>query len=260
MKINFHPITRVMAFSSIIVTPLLISHPVLIVIYFVSAISIYKDHISKQSIFGYLFLILIITITNPIFVLRGTTILFNLFNRAYTLEALYYGFIFSLMIVGTVIWFQIINQFITSEHIIYLFSKPFANIAVLVAMTINLIPRIKQRYQEITELGVESNKFIQLMTLFTWTFENSVDKVDSMSARGYSNRRTNFHLFKFKQYDGLLVILIIFIMLFQVYFYINHYSYYFYPIIKQVEFDLFHIIAYTFYLVSTLIPLFMKGE
>jgi len=163
-------------------------------------------------------LYLIIAIANPLFNHRGVTFLFMLFNQWITLEAVLYGVVAGGQLVAVILWFACYQVVMTSDKFLFLFGQIAPSIALLITMTLRLIPELQLRLDQIRQsqqmlrkkperLLLKMNSAIRrLSTLLTWSMENAVETADSMKARGYGvKRRTTFHLFHFDSRDAVIL-------------------------------------------------------
>lgn len=266
----YHPFPIFLCFLSLIILLVLIPHPVITTIsLIVSGLMLaFKRQWQWRNFFFSMVIYLLIVVTNPIFVTKGATVLFNFFGAPYTLEALYYGIVFANMVMSLFWWCLIFNPYLTSDHIVYLFSKPFKVVALIIAIVFRLIPKFKRQIHQITlyqkkyssssplKKGLDS-----LLIMVTWAFENSLTMVDSMNARGYQSQRSHFHLFKFNSYDLKLSLFMLLIdggML--LYYFIDFSNYYFYPKIKPIAWDIGSLISYMGIVLLMLVPALFKKE
>ena len=82
-----------------------------------------------------------------------------------------------------------------------------------------------------------------------------------MQARGYGKKtRSNFHTYIFESRDQIVLIVIILLDFIFIFGYITRYSiFYYYPIVKTVEFGLLDILYYISYLLLLGLP-FLLGR
>lgn len=266
-----HPISLFISFLSILIINVFIPHPLIVAISLMTSfiLMIYLKQMTIHSFIRYLIFYLLIALTNPLFVLKGKTVLFYISTLPYTLEALIYGIVFAGMILSILWWCQIFHTFITGDHVVYLFSHPFSSLGMILAVLFQLIDKFKRKYQEIRLYSKKyEHRFSyklhleQWLTLFTWAFESSIDMVDSMSARGYSRHRSHFHLFIFRSKDKQQCLLMIGIDILLLFFYKYVYRhFYYYPVLKPISFDLFSILCFIAFFIMCLIPIsFIQGE
>lgn len=266
-----HPLVLLLYFLSIIILTIIQSHYLVIIIGFIACALLFylTDHSGFKKILKYLMLlILLITITNPLFVSEGFDILYQ--NNFFTItkQALIYGFVFSLMISSMLLIFNVARKYLTDSHIIYLFGAMMPTLGLVVSMSLNLISRLKLQYQKIKEanrLMPYKNKLAKqrdmIIILITYAFESSLEMINSMNGRGYgSHKRSSFHLYQFKKDDLLKILIILSLDLMVILGYFNYYQdFYYYPLVQVYHYqwlDLFFMICFA---VLILLPVFFKG-
>ncbi len=169
---------------------------------------------SAKILLVYLLMIVVISITNPLFSHNGATILFFINDSRITLESLIYGINSALMIVGILIWFNCFNKVFDSEKIMYLIGRFFPRLALVFSMSLNFIPRLTAEYRSINsaQKTIRQSRIKRAAAAFsaviTRSMEGAIITSDSMSARGYSLKgRTHFHRFRFTPYDAFYLVL-----------------------------------------------------
>lgn len=169
----------------------------------------------------YLIVFFVITISNPLFVHRGNTVLFYVKNTPITLEAIAYGANFSLLLIAVLVWFRIFSKLMTAEKINEILGKRFATVGMIASLTLRYVPEFKRRFAEIADahrsagLICEDTWFEKVksylkifMSLAEFSFEKSANTAVSMNARGYLlHKRTQISHRKF-QFDELLVLIL----------------------------------------------------
>ena len=140
---------------------------------------------------------LLIAIANPLFNHRGVTMLCMLFDQWFTLEAVCYGLVSAASLSAVIFWFTCYQAVMTSDKFLFLFGQIAPNTALLITMTLGLIPRLQERSAQIRtaqKMLLPENKRLlprlhaanrNLSALLTWSMENAVQTADSMKARGY---------------------------------------------------------------------------
>lgn len=167
-----------------------------------------------------------IALINPIFNTKGATLMFVLFGRNYTLEALYYGLALGAMFFSIMMWFSCYNKMMTSDKFIYLFGRLIPALSLLLSMVLRLVPMFTKRIRTVSGVrecigksarrGAFSDKLKNSMdvlsVMMSWSLEGAVTTGDSMRSRGYgSGRRTNFLKYRFAARDyAVLTMLIVF--------------------------------------------------
>ena len=202
---------------------------------------------SLKKFFPLIALILIVAVTNPLFVQRGGTILYADTHIRITKEALLYGIHYGCVLVNLLLIFSIFNQYIKKEQWIYLSGRFFPKLGVVTSMAFGLIPRYQNHAKKIlnTRKSLKSEQAVQrvmntVSMETTWAFESSMDQLDSMSARGYGiGKRTHFHLFRWERNDWIHIVEIVILTILNLWAYIHYYSrFFFYPMIIMPAFQM----------------------
>lgn len=235
---GLHPAVSFTYFAAVIGMTLACMHPVLSPLSFLGAAAFLVCLKGWKSLLGTLKFLLpmmaVIIIANPLFNHRGVTMLFILFDQWITLEAIGYGAVSACQLAAVVLWFACYQEVITSDKFLFLFGQIAPAAALLITLTLRLIPQLKSMAEEIRQvqgtLHGEENRLTQRMAaavrnlsvLLTWSMENAVQTADSMKARGFGQkRRTTYHLFRFDSRDarcsGLIVALLAAAILFRVF-------------------------------------------
>lgn len=235
----------------------------IIVDYFYNRDSFFKD--MKY----FIILVMIITITNPLFVMEGKDIIYQNSYIIITRQALVYGLVFGMLLGSMLLWFKIMKKCISDSHIVYLFGSILPTLGLVAAMSFNIINKLKNQYQKIKEANYhmpKKNKFIYyrdiVVILVTYAFESSLDMMNSMIARGYGKiKRTSFHLYTFKKDDLLKLLIIIGLSVICLWGYIGYYrEFYYYPDIQVYQFKLIDIIFFLAYLLLAILPIWLGGK
>lgn len=222
----------------------------------------------QREIKYYLVFLGIITMTNPLFVKEGVTILYENTYLVITAEAVFYGFIFGLLLLAMMLWFSIMKEYLQEEHIVYLFGSTLPILGVVISMVLRLTTKFTEQYYRIKEANqllfqqyTIKNKVKQQLDIFiiliTWAFESSIDMMDSMHARGYGNKhRSHFHLFFFTSLDALYIGGILLLTSVCIYGFIQYYhGFYYYPIMQEVIFTMKDVFFGSVYTGLFLIPM-----
>jgi len=168
-------------------------------------------------------LFLILTFINPLFNTYGETVLFYVFGRPYTLEALYYGIAISSVLVVMLIWFGCYNTVLTSDKFTSLFGNLIPALSLLLVMVLRMIPNLMRKAKQLMDArksigkgGGENagnrEKLMDGMTILSaltdWALEGSVITGDSMRSRGYGTaKRTSFMIYRMTGMDVVLLIM-----------------------------------------------------
>lgn len=274
---SYHPLVSFTYFFVVIGMSMIYMHPVLSLISLISA-TLYSLVLNKKRTFQTLkfttIMALCITIANGLFVNRGLTVLFYFRYNPVTLESISYGMTSGIMMASVVMWFSCYNEIITSDKFLYIFGKILPSIALMVNMTIRLIPKLIDQtkiiantqktvgldYEEGTLFMKIKSSMRILSILVTWALEDAVMTADSMKARGYGLKgRSNFSIYRFIKRDMIMISLMGIIGLFLFIGYMNGYGkLLFYPTIENIKFDTLSIILYLSFLVITILPVCLE--
>ena len=270
--IKFHPSVIITFFICSIFYTMYTNNPLVMALSFFCSLLFYLILEEKKLFFRHLLFTLLIfailTLTNPLFVSRGETILFTIGKKNITKESLAYGATMSMMLTAVITWFKCYNKIMTSDKFIYLFGKILPNVSTIISMGISFIPRFIEKGKAINlaqkNLGLYKKKFLNRVklnlrvfsSLITWALENSLDTADSMNARGYGlKEKTNFSIFKYKISDFLLTIIMVSLMIFIIIgSALKYLDYQYYPNLTPLDFSLINILLYLALGLLMLIP------
>ena len=270
----FHPWVSFIYFAAVIAGTLLFIHPVFVAVSLLCAIFASAMINGKKTVFATLGfgipMFIFISLANPLFNHRGATILFYLFDNPVTLEAIVYGIVSAGMMFAAVIWFTCYNTVVTSDKFIYIFGRILPSIALIVSMTLSLIPRLIEQVKVIADsqrsigLDWKSGSVKQrirsgarvLSILVSWALEDAVITADSMRARGYGqHKRSTFSIFRFGKKDAKMLALIIVLFAAEIFAYISgRGTMEFYPAMVFQKIDFMDIIIYFLYITLGILP------
>ncbi len=219
-----HPATNFLFFAGAICFGVLFQHPAYVIVGILCAALYYlllQGRKAVKHMVLMLPLILAVAFINPLFNTRGSHILFLLFGRPYTLEALLYGFAVGGILVITLLWFGCYNCVMTNDKFTALFGNLAPALSLLLVMVFRLIPGLLAKAKQITDARRAIGKNAEnaplkeklkhgmtvLLALTGWALESSVLTADSMRSRGYgAAKRSSFQIYRFTLSDGLLFI------------------------------------------------------
>lgn len=223
-----HPLTNLLFFIVAIGFSVVLVHPAYVLVSLSAACVYYALLAGRKGlrlIAGALPLCLIVTLTNPLFNTLGQTVLFTVFSRPYTLEALLYGAVIGGMLLLTILWFACYSAVLTSDKFVCLFGSLIPALSMLLVMVLRLIPNLMRKAKQLAlarrsigkgigEQGTKKESLLgglQLLSALTdWALEGSVVTADSMRARGYGVcKRTSFQIYHLTARDGVLIALIV---------------------------------------------------
>lgn len=218
---QFHPMINFLYFLFVIGAAVIIQHPVYVLTGCVSG-AVYLICLQGRKgwrfLLGTLPLLLILTALNPLFNTAGSHILFYVFGRPYTGEALLYGSVIGGILVGTLLWFGCYQEVLTSDKFLYLFGTRIPALSLLLTMIFRLVPNFLRRGREIyaarTAVGKGEKNLKEglsvMSALTSWALEGSIITSDSMASRGYgTGKRTGFHRYAWEIRDWVTAIFLI---------------------------------------------------
>lgn len=222
-----HPAINFLYFVGAIGFGVVIQHPAYMLAGAIGAALYYlllRGRKGLRMIFAMLPLFLLVSMINPVFNTYGATILFYLFGRPYTFEALLYGMVIAGMFVVMMLWFGCYNAVLTSDKFTSLFGSLIPALSLLLVMVLRMIPNLMRKATQITGArksigkgGAEASAarekvmdgLVVLSALTDWALEGSVVTADSMRARGYGvAKRTSFQIYSMRAQDWGLLLLI----------------------------------------------------
>lgn len=173
---------------------------------------------TAKKLLAFLPLALLVAVINPLFNTLGSTPLFFLWGRPYTLEALYYGFVIGGMLLGMFLWFSAYNAVLTDDKFSYLFGALSPSLSLLLTTVFRMIPNLTRKLKQIMgarkgigKAGGDSARdrldsgITAISVLTSWALEGGVTTADSMNSRGYgTGKRTCFHSYRFSLPDFCL--------------------------------------------------------
>lgn len=173
----------------------------------------------KNTIKLFIPMSLLIIILNPLVSHNGVTEIYLFGGYSITLEALVYGVIMSVSLLIILLLFASYNKVVSYQEMLYIFSKKFPNISLVIVMALRFIPLLNYRLGEVnkvskfdhrnsgsrkdeTRVDKVKNTVQMLAVVVSWSLEESMLAAKSMKARGYGiAQRTSYLSFKFKKID-----------------------------------------------------------
>lgn len=166
---------------------------------------------------------LLVAGVNPLFNHQGDTILFYVFDKPYTFEALTYGAALAGIFLVMILWFGCYSAVMTGDKFTSLFGNLIPSLSLLLVMVLRMVPNLLRKTRQISgarksvgkgigeQQGVKAkirDGMTILSALTDWALEGSIVTADSMRARGYgSARRSSFMIYRMTGRDwGLLAV------------------------------------------------------
>jgi len=222
-----HPAVNFLFFAGAIGASVMIQHPAYLAVGIVTGAAYYlllNGRKGFRMILGLIPLFLFLTAMNPLFNTYGKTPLFYLFDRPYTLEALYYGAALAAAFGQMILWFGCYNKVLTSDKFTSLFGNLIPAVSLLLVMVFRMVPNLMRKAAQFTgarrsigkgagENATTKEKLNDGMTvlgaLTSWALEGSVVTGDSMRSRGYGTaKRSSFMIYRLGIVDWCLLIIL----------------------------------------------------
>jgi len=216
-----HPLINLLYYGCVGISVMVFLHPIflttaIILLVLTNLLHGNKEKVKKLSP-AFIFMGFIVIVLNPLFVHRGVHILFYFRNNPITLEAIIYGVVMALMLVCILVLFLSFNAVINGRKFMFLFSKIWPQLGLLLMLTIRFVPLLLRRWREIYEVqrvrnysmsqgSVKSRAKIGMLymqKLLTWSLEEALQSAESMKARGYglAKNRTSYQVFMMSAKD-----------------------------------------------------------
>ena len=270
----YHPLVSFGYFVAVIAGTLLFIHPILVPVSLACAIFCAALINGKKTLLATLGfgvpMFVFIALANPLFNHRGATILFYLFDNPVTKEAIVYGIVSAGMMFAAVVWFTCYNTVVTSDKFIDIFGRILPSVALIVSMTLSLIPRLMAQIKVIADaqrsigLDWKSGSIKQrirsgariLSILVSWALEDAVITADSMRARGYGqHKRSTFSIFRFGKKDAKMAVIVAVLFAVEIFAYISgRGTFEFYPMLTVPKIDFIDILIYFSYILLGILP------
>lgn len=219
-----HPAVNFLFFLGAIGAGVLIQHPAYLIAGTVTGAVYYLLLNGKKGIkmlLGMVPLFVLVTAINPLFNTQGQQVLFRVFGRPYTFEALAYGGAVAGMFVTMLLWFGCYNKVLTGDKFTSLFGNLIPAVSLVLVMVFRLVPNFIRKCKQITgarksigksggEQASTKEKLTDGMTvlgaLTSWALEDSLITGDSMRARGYGvAKRSSFMIYRMAAADWILL-------------------------------------------------------
>ncbi|MEF9876969.1 MAG: energy-coupling factor transporter transmembrane component T [Gordonibacter sp.] len=218
---RYHPAVALLYFTAVLVFCMAAFQPVYLVLGAFAGFT-YSAYLrgwraALRSLTWQLPLLLIVTLANPLFSASGSTELFRLGLRAVYLESLAFGLCMGIMLVAAMLWFSNASQVLTSDKVMSLFGNVAPTLALVLSMTMRLVPQQVRRGSEIDAVQRATSaarpesikekgasRLRQVSVLMGWSMEDSLETADAMKARGWGARakRTTYRRHRFRARDA----------------------------------------------------------
>ena len=221
---KYHPAVNFLFFLGAIGVSVVVMHPAYLLAGLLTGAIYYFLLNGKKgwrTVMALLPIFIILTAVNPLFNTMGETVLFHLFGRPYTGQALLYGGATAGVFVVVMLWFGCYNKVLTTDKFTALFGNLIPAISLLLVMVFRMVPNFIRKAGQIIgarksigkgagETATKKEKLRDGMTVMDaltgWALEGSIVTGDSMRARGYgAAKRTSFMIYRMTAADWLLM-------------------------------------------------------
>lgn len=227
-----HPFVMFFYYSCIGFFAMFFNHPIFLLAGCLAMVAVNLSHDGGRAMRQWAPLMIIMTVLivvlNPFINSRGAHILFIVFGRQVTFEAVLYGVVTAMSLLMILLLFVSLNNVLNGNKLLYIFSRILPRTAFLVMLSIRFVPLLRRRLTEIQDVQrlkgmtmtqgtvrdrAKSGMSI-LQILLSWSLEEAVETADSMKARGYgSGKRRPYIPYRMTKSDaywlGYLVIFFI---------------------------------------------------
>ena len=220
-----HPAAAFLFFAAVIGTTMFCLHPVLTPLSLLLALGtaavLCPRRTASQCVALALALPPLSAALNALFSHAGVTILLYLpSGNPLTRESLVYGAFAGGMLAAALVWFAVFRAVMTSDKLLWLFSRLAPALALLLSMTLRFVPRFRIQFAETAAAqravgrgGGEDSRLRRVQNgaavfaaMTTRSLEGSIDTADAMRARGYGlPHRTAFSIFRLRAADTVLL-------------------------------------------------------
>jgi len=219
---KYHPVVSFIFIAGAILLGALIQHPAFVIAGALFSAAHHLMIFGVKSLKKLPLMILApiaIALINPFFNRDGEHILFRIFGKPYTLEALTYGLCLAGILFTVLAWFDCSRVLLTNDKLIALLGNLIPSLSLLLVMVLGLIPRLINKTKQISHArrsigkGHTDSKKERLKdgvtlvsALTSWALECSIVTADSMRARGYgSAKRNSFSIYTMSGQDYLVL-------------------------------------------------------
>lgn len=145
-------------------------------------------------------LMVLVCLANPLFSASGSTLLMKLGPRSVYLESLAYGATMGALLVAVVLWLEGAAAVLTQDRLLALAPRRARSLPMVVSLASQLVPQMLDRARSVRATlgsctaagrrGGLRDELVRTSTmLLAWSLEDSIERADSMRARGWESGR-----------------------------------------------------------------------
>lgn len=199
-----HASVPAVLFAGVAVLTMLAVQPVLVAVSLAGALlfslAVRGAAATARGLAWQLPMIALVCLVNPLFSASGSTLLIKLGPRSVYLESLAYGATMGALMVAVVLWFEGAAAVLTQDRLLALAPRRARALPLLAGMVSQLAPQLLRRSRDVraslaacTAAGARPAARDALTRtsslLLTWSLEESLERADSMRARGWESGR-----------------------------------------------------------------------
>ena len=199
-----HAAVPVTLFAGVAALSMLAVHPVLVAVSLAGALAfslLARGAVATaRGLAWQLPLLALVCLANPLFSASGSTLLLKLGPRSVYLESLAYGATMGALMVAVVLWFEGAAAVLSQDRLLALAPRRARALPLVAGMVAQLVPQLLRRSRDVraalaacTAAGPRPAARDALMRtsslLLSWSLEESLERADSMRARGWESGR-----------------------------------------------------------------------
>lgn len=228
---EYHVLTSSSIFISMLIIIFSNDNPVILATVYIFIISMIVSCREKQrfktGFYYFIPMAILIIVINMFFVTAGSTTLFYLFHKRFTLESIIYAVVMAFKLLAVVYLFMILEVMVDSDKAVSYFSSVMPKSTLMLMISFKLIPTMRERFKNLREIyevrGVVFNKkkvkektssYIPVLSiLLEDSMEGSFAIGEAAYVRGFlSGKRSVYERQKFYRKDlkiiGLCIVLL----------------------------------------------------
>lgn len=218
--LQFNPVVIMIFYMGVFILSILIRHPLFVIIDLIGASLYYfwlKGIKGTGFFMGLMAITFLVTIINPLLSTSGNTVLFRIFDRPYTLEALMFGAIGGVTFFSTLLWCSTYSAIITGDMLTYVSGGRLPGMTLMFVIILRFLPLYRRRIEDTENarygIGMDSKGIergmLNISILACGALEDGITTADSMRSRGYGQGKgTHFKMYRFALRDKILMSLL----------------------------------------------------
>lgn len=216
-----HPLVPATCLAGTLLVSMFAIQPVLSYVSLVGAISFslccLGPRLTAERLRWQLPLLALVCLANPIFVRSGVTTLLVVGPVEVHAESLAYGACMGATLVSTLLWIECASRVLSTDRLLGLGGGPLPTVQLMLSMAGRLVPQLLARSREVGSTldactagggpssGGKAGRVRMTGVLLGWALEDSVERSDSMRARGWGamDKRTGYQREALRARDAL---------------------------------------------------------